>query len=308
MSARCLAGLSALMLVAACGGTAEDAGEKPVERALKADERPSGAMTAWGKKLEIECPRRFDIPARAEGTPVDDLRGLRLGVPGEIAVRFAQCPDGKEADSLYYEGGGLSFRRNEAGLEIRNFASVATGTFPARWRAPDIMNTNLVDQFEKPQAVWHLLMDGMPGQERLFGVWLDQLFPEGARPTTESQLAALKTKYGEPNYTDSRGGLYWLHLPDGKPVPAFDREGLRRCAYSVSASNRSLQWSPDCGLVIAAQVMPAQNPLQAQAVHVAIFDPAKLWDYQENRFAAERDALLARQAGVESDKTTGGTF
>lgn len=295
------------LLLTGCGGGGE-AEAPPVERALKPDERPAGAMTAWGKKLEIDCSRGFDIPARPAGAPVDDLRGLRLGVPGETAIRFAQCPDGEEADSIYEQGSGFGFRRNEAGLKIRTAASVALGAFPERWRAPDIMDPNLADQFEVPRAEWHFLMDGMPGRETLFGMWLDQLFPEGARPTIESQVSALNAKYGPPAYTGQRGEMYWLRLPDGKPIPAFDRQKLARCAASVSASNRSLQWGPDCGLVIAAEVTRSQNPLQAASVHVAIFDPARLWDYQENRFAAERDQLLAQQAGAESGKSQGGTF
>jgi hypothetical protein len=295
------------VLLAACSGGA-DPGSPPAERALERDERPAGAMTAWGKKLEIDCPRRFDIPERADGMPVDDLRGLRLGVPGEVAIRFAQCPDGEEADSIYEETADIGFRRNEGGLDIRTGASVALGTFPERWRGPDIIDADLKDQFETPQSVWHFVMDGMPGRETLYGMWLDQVFPEGARPTIDSQMTALKTKYGEPTLADERGRLFWLHLPDGRPIPAFDRQLINRCSHSIGPTNRSLQWSPDCGLVIAAEVQRSQNPLQAASVHVAVFDPAKLWDYQENRFAAERDALLAQQAGAESENTKGGSF
>lgn len=294
------------LALAACGGSQPT--EAPVERALKQDEGPSGAMTAWGKKLEIDCPSGSDIPRRPDGAPVDDIRGLRLGVTAERAIRFAQCPDGDEVDSVTEEGTLAQYRRDQAGLKIRTSASVATGQHRSRWRNRDVFNEDLSKVLERTTAVWRFQMDGMPGQEKLYAMWLDQPFAEGERPTIESQVAALKAKYGEPNYTDDRGGLFWLHLPDGKPIPQFDRQLLQNCSRSIGATNQSMQWGPDCGLVVAAEVRPSRNPLQAASVHVAIFDPAKLWDYQENRFAAERDALVAQQAGTEAGKAQGGSF
>ena len=95
---------AAALSLAGCGSGGD--GAKPSEtRDLAAGEGPSGAMTYYGKKIEVDCGG-IAIPPRADGGAVDDLRGLRLGVPLDTAVRFAQCPDGKEADSVMLEGDG----------------------------------------------------------------------------------------------------------------------------------------------------------------------------------------------------------
>jgi hypothetical protein len=303
-----LAALGVLTL-AGCGKDPAKA-KPPAERVLPANEAPHGAMTYFGKTLDIDCPRRFDIPARPPGAAVDDVRGLRLGVPYETAIRFAQCRDGKAVDSVFADGTGTSFSRNNGGLTIHESASVATGAFPEKWNyRVNVMDMDLTAKLKDKDALWRMTFDGMPGQERLYAVWLEQPFAQGAQPTLQSQVDALKAKYGPPSLEDTeRHSLYWIHLPDGKPAPAFDRDRLRACASSISASNEALSWGPDCGLVVTATVDPAANPLQARAVKVAMFDPAKLWDYQEHHFETERDALLQTKASSESKAAKGGSF
>lgn len=291
------------IMLSACGGA--DSASKPAEqRKLAADEGPSGAMTYGGEKIEIDCPGDFGIPKRPEGSGVDDIRGLRLGVPGEIAIRYAQCPDGEEADSIYMEDADIGFGRQPLGLKIRTSANVAVGEHGKRLGNVDYMARNPGERLKSTSATWHFVMDGMPGKETLFGMALEQSFPDGSQPTVESQIAALKAKYGTPSL-EERGRMFWLHLPDGKPIPAFERQLLQTCRWSTDAAGRQLRWGPDCGLVIAAEVTSATNPLQARQVQVAAFDPAKLWSYHANRFEAERDALLAAQAGTESKNAKG---
>ena len=64
---------AAALSLAGCGG----GDPKPSEtRDLAAGEGPSGAMTYYGKKIEVDCGGTM-IPPRPEGSAVDDLRGLR---------------------------------------------------------------------------------------------------------------------------------------------------------------------------------------------------------------------------------------
>ncbi|GAA4773190.1 hypothetical protein GCM10023219_20460 [Stakelama sediminis] len=282
----------------------------PTPRDLGKDEKPSGAMDNWGKKIDITCPATFPIPQRPADAPVDDVRGLRLGVSGNTAIRFAQCKDGKVLDSVYAEG-DESFNHNSGGLKIRTMATVATGTLPDYWYRTRFNGDFEQDPSKKlahTDAIWHFLMDGMPGKEKLYGIWLEQPFAKGSQPTVASQAAALKKKYGEPNYTDSNGRAYWLHLPNGQPIPEFNRDLLHRCSRYLSASQQSLSFDPECGLVITASLTPAQNPMLAQSVNVAAADPAALYDYEQNHFEAERDATLASQASQQASNATGGTF
>jgi hypothetical protein len=308
--ARALLLASALTLVSACNNSGGDGiQEPPTERALAANEVRAGALTSGGKKIEIDCPRRIAIPPRPDGAPVDDLRGLRLGVPAETAIRFAQCDNGKERDTILSEDTGSAYRRDQRGLRIRTRATVAVGSHTDR--GPEGMEwfqDDLSTRMASVSHVWHFMMDGMPGRELLYAMWLDQPFADGSRPTVDSQVAALKAKYGEPNYVDNGGGLHWLHRPDGTAIPAFERALLQRCANSANPRHRSASWGPDCGLAISAVVPADRASGLAQAVHVSIINPARLWDYQENRFPAERDQLVATQADAEAGEAKGGEF
>lgn len=312
-AAMVLAAASMLAVLAGCGkkGQGPDGNvlAAPEPRALAADEGPSGAMTYWGEKIDVVCPGSFAIPPRAADAPADDIRGLRLGVTGETAIRFAQCKDGAALDSIYIAD-DAEFRRDARGLKINTMASVSTGALPPRWRGnnANVMDMNPSDRLERTDTTWRFIMDGMPGREKLYAMWLEQPFAKGAEPTVASQWAALKGKYGEPNYTDDRGRAYWLHTPDGKSIPAFNRDLLRSCAYQISASSQQLQWGNDCGLIVTAEVQADQNPLLARIAYVAVFNPSALYDYQTNHFEAERDATLAGQAATQASNATGGDF
>ena len=280
----------------------------PTPRALAADEAPSGAMDYWGKKIDIVCPAAFPILPRAPGDPIDDIRGLRLGVSGETAIRFAQCKDGKPLDTIYQED-DAGFRRETRGLKIRTQATVTAGVFPNRWRSSgDIFDTAVSDRLQRTDAIWHFVMDGMPGHEKLYAMWLEQPFAAGSQPTVESQWAALKTKYGEPDYTDDNGRAYWLHLPDGKPIPAFNRDLIHRCANALAAGFQQFSYSEECGIIVSADIAKAENPLLARSVYVAALDAAGLYRYQANQFEAERDELLAGQAESQAHNAAGGSF
>lgn len=303
-AAGCLA-----LLLAACG---RGGGEvRPAEpRALKQGEGPHGAMSYSGQKIALKCPGRFDMPPLTAGAPADDVRGLRLGVPYDTAVRFAQCPDGKEADSILAEGFGPSFSRDNRGLKIRTSAYVAVGKHPEtpkRDRNP--MDFNPSKGLADVSSVWKFVADGMPGKEMIYAIWRSQPFKEGEQPTIQSQADALTAKYGPPTVSDEDGRrLAWLQSPDGKPMPAFDRGRINICKYAIDPRNESLNWGPDCGRVIVARLEPTQNLQQAREVSVAVFDPAKLWDYQEHRFEAERDAAAGAQAAESSKNAKGGDF
>lgn len=303
--------IGGLLLVAACseGGRSNDsaAAQPAATRDLAADEGPSGAMTYYGQKVEVDCDD-VAIPPRAAGTPVDDVRGLRLGVPLDTAMRFVQCPRGEEADSVMLEGGGPELGRDDAGLKIRSFVRIASGAHKARWSGVDVLNYDPRNRLEQVDSEWSLYADGMPGREKLFAVWLTQPFAKGSEPTIASQRAALQKKYGNPHFIGDRGEMHWLYGGDGKPIPQFDREKLRNCAASISLRGTQMNWRPECGLTVVARVDEAYgNPQLAQAAHVAVFDSARYYDYEVNRFPAERDAQRASEAS-KADANAGGEF
>lgn len=295
--------------VTACGKGGGDA-KPPETRALKAGEGAHGAMSYSGQKIAVKCSSRFDIPAAPKGAPADDVRGLRVGVPYDLAIRYAQCPDGKEADSILAEGFGPSFSRDNRGLKIRTSAYVAVGQHPDKPKYDrNPMDFNPSKGLAEVRSIWKFLADGMPGHEVVYAIWRTQPFKEGEQPTIQSQVEALTAKYGTPTVTDNDGRrLAWLQTPDGKPVPAFNRDLISRCKYAISASNESLNWGPDCGVAIVAELEPTQSLQQARSVSVAVFDPARLWDYQEHRFETERDAAVAASTAESSKNAKGGDF
>jgi len=298
-----------MLLLTACGSGSDEV-KQTEPRALKEGEGRHGSMTYGGKKLDISCPSAFNIPPLPTGAPVDDIKGLRLGVPYDVAVRYAQCPDGNEADSILAEGFGPSFTHDARGLKIRSSAYVAIGTHPEKPR----YNRNPLDfdpskELEQVESIWKFVADGMPGKEVVYGMWREQPFAEGEQPTIQSQVDALVAKYGQPTATDNDGRrLAWLQTPDGKPMPSFDRGLINRCKYSVSADNDNLNYGGDCGRTIVAEIKPDRSLQLARSVAVAVFDPAKLWDYQQNHFETERDAVLAAQTAESARNAKGGDF
>lgn len=306
-NARWSAAISTMLILTACGGGKVREAEK---RPLKDGEARHGAMTNGGDKLEVDCSVRFDIPKRADDSRADDIKGLRLGAGYDTAIRYAQCPDGDEADSVLSEGFGPEFSRDARGLKLRTSASVALGTHPEKpKRVRTYFDREPGDQLADVQSVWQFVFDGMPGKETLYGMWRTQPFKQGEEPTVASQIEALTKKYGAPTTADPDGRkLYWIQLPDGKPVPAFDRDRIRTCSNAIRARSQSFSFSRDCGRTITAEVDPTQSLQQARAVHVAVFDPAKLFDYQNHRFEAERDAIVAAQTAESSKNAKGGDF
>lgn len=297
-------GLS-LLALAACGDKGKEKAAEP--RPLEAGEKVAGAMDFWGRKLDIDCPRKFDVPARPSGARADDIRGLRLGVSYDTAVLYAQCEKGRPLDSVLLTD-SAEFRRQEHGLKIRTMASVANGIFGPRFRQPDVFNEDPGQPLEKTNAVWRFVADGMPGQEKVYAIWLAQPFARGEEPTVESQIAGLKAKYGEPTWVGELGRMAWTAQPDGTPIPEFDRNRLQQCGGAIDPSRPALSYGPDCGVTVVAQVIPSQNPALAAKVETVVFDPAGLWAYQNERFEQERDALLAGQAQAQSKNAEGGKF
>lgn len=299
--------LAIATLMAACG---EKQAKPPEAKALAADEGPHGAMTFGDQKLDIDCPGSFAIPQRGEGEPVDDILGLRPGVSYDTALLYAQCPDGDEADSVMSEGFGPSFSRDNRGLKIRQSATVAVGAFGKQLkRNRNVMEDAPTDHLESVSSVWNFVSDGMPGREIIYGIWRTQPFDADSQPTIASQSQALIAKYGAPSLTDEDGRrLYWLQGTDGKPIPAYDRQRIQQCRYSAEPNNQNIRWGPDCGRMVAARIEPARDMVRAASVSVVVFDPARLFDYQDKHFEQERDALVSASASEAAKDAKGGTF
>ena len=87
-----------------------------------------------------------------------------------------------------------------------------------------------------------------------------------------------------------------------------DRDKIRQCANALRATTQDFGYGEACGRTIVAEIDPTQSLQQARGVSVAVLDPAKLWDYQQNRFEAERDATVAAQTAESSKNAKGGDF
>jgi hypothetical protein len=127
------------------------------------------------------------------------------------------------------------------------------------------------------QSKWYAGTMGVPGQERVINVAREEWFEAGRNPTMTSVEQALLKKYGTPTRKPpSAGGqiyLTWSYDPLGRQItetsPLF-----HRCT-GVADPDGGANFSPDCGLVVTAQVfaMP-DNPELARFFQVGVVDQA----------------------------------
>ncbi len=281
--------LTALLacLLAACGGpgpgtpggASNNAQNKP---------KPTGDATAEQVAEEardgLDCPADIDSPKRADNAPVDDVVGVRPGLTYDEAQNVVLC----SGDLL------VASPPNTRGFNIKTYGAEIRQGFSARFAEPRINKTsqqimkemnddfmarsgNAVREDMKPgQSKWYVSTMGLPGEERVISVAREEWFAEGRNPTMESVADALIKKYGAPTRKQVAPhviNLAWIYDPEGRFVPETSPNAMRCTA--MSSPDGGTSFSPDCGLVIAAQVWPVrENPALAKNFQVGVANQA----------------------------------
>jgi hypothetical protein len=294
---------AALLAVAACSRT------EPPPPAAPAQPVKVAAKPATKSGDELPAPR---CPARVDpslGGP--DIVGFKLGMTREAALNFARCHAPQAV--LSYEGTWIQGLKSY-GIQL------APQVFVARSGDSEPCKFTSFEQMQKcgpDRRVWTheaekitVVSPGVPGRERVMGVWREQQFKPGEMPAAESVLQALTQKYGPPQSTSGTPGqwarLDWLQDPSGASIDE-QRRGRPSCRSISPRAQDAHSWSEACGLTMAAMVMLSrENPLLVKSLHVGMLHQSALFE-TGRRLQDELQAMEARrrQDEVEQSKSSG---
>jgi len=279
--------LVAAALLTACGGEAPNA-PGTVGNNVPNKEKPSGDATAEQVAKEVrdglDCPADIDTKARDAKAPVDDVVGVRPGLTYDEAQNVVLCTH----DLL------VASPPSTSGFNINTYGATIRQGFSARFAEPRVVKSsqdymremnedfmarsgNAVREDMKPgQAKWYVSTMGVPGEERVIAVAREEWFAEGRNPTMQAVAEALIKKYGAPTRKQEAPqviNLAWIYDPQGRFIPETSPNAMR-CTV-MSSPDGGTSFSPDCGLVIGAQVWPVrENPALAKAVQVGVAEQA----------------------------------
>jgi hypothetical protein len=306
--------LGLLMLLAACGGGKPG---QPGGSTAANKPPPSGNATAEEvaeeARADLDCPADIDTAARAADAPVDDVVGVRPGLTFDEATNVVLC-----TGELLVAYPDTSQRFN-----IKTYGATIRQGFAARFAEPRVEKTSqqimkeMQDDFTarsgnaaredmKPgEAKWYVSTMGLPGQERVIAAARREWFAQGRNPTMESVAQALTKKYGAPTRSQIQPHiiiLTWIHDPQGRFVP--ETSPLASQCSAMSSPDGGTNFSPDCGLVVAAQVSPTrENPALARYVEVGVADQARGYQAITETEQALESAEMTRRRQQVNDAT-----
>ena len=256
----------------------------------------------------VKCPARVATPARAAGAPVDDVVGVRPGMSYEEAAHTVLC-----SDELLIVSDSRS-----RGINLQTYGQTIRQGFTARPAEPRVEKSSkqimqemqdaamargsnkVVRDMQPGQTKWYVGTMGVPGGERVINVAREEWFEANRNPVIGTVEQALKDKYGEPTKQQrSNAAVYltWGYDPMGRRITETSRL-YHRCA-GVADPDGGTNYSPDCGLVIAAVVWPLRdNPQLAEFMQVGVIDQAggyQAIEQTEQALQAQDSARQARQ-------------
>jgi hypothetical protein len=309
-------GLSVLVgvLLAGCGGGEPEATAqtKPDEAPAKASNAPaSAAEVAKEARGKLKCPPKLASPARAAGAPVDDVVGVRPGLSYEDAANLVMCSNDLMtvvADTrarFNIPTYGQTVRQGFHGRVAQERVHKTNKDYMREMQdAAMARGTNRVVRDVAPgEAKWYVGTMGMPGAERVTDVAREEWFAEGKQPTVAAVEKALIDKYGPPTerIDPQRQGytlLRWAFDPSGQQIG--ETSPMFQACYVNAYVNTDIGFSPDCGVVVGANVHPLRdNPALAQSMVVVVVNQAEGYASitgTEQALQQQENARRARQA------------
>jgi hypothetical protein len=294
----------AALLASACGGGGGDVPDTPptAEEIAEAEAAPIYFDPALTRP---RCPVRVN----AEQYPAPDLLGVRLGMTRAEAFGVVFCDDRREFN---VETQNTFFNVNTNG-ETLGPQSIKLSDGARRACTPEERMSFIGDTTcrynthvqENITQTINLLTPGLPGQERVMGIWRSQTFTENP-PTFEATVASLVQRFGEPGITNDSGGesasYVWGWDTAGTAMTSANPQ-LQACR-NINSTFRNLSWSPDCGLTVVATVRrSSSNAGLAASYSVGMVNQQVLYqvgEAVEQHFTAQRDA--AQQQELERAK------
>lgn len=303
--------LALAAVLAGCGGKDDKTSGNNVSRSEPAKaptasepaKAPTGnasaAEVAKESRGKLKCPPKLATPARSADAPVDDIVGVRPGLAYDEAAQLVMCShdlmtvvDDKRARfniQTYgqtvrqgFHGRFAKDRVQKTGKEIMQEmqdAAMARGT------------NRLVRDVAPGEAKWFVGAMGTPGAERVTDVSREEWFAEGRQPTVASVEKALTDKYGPPTERlQGDAGLRWAYDTFGRHIT--ESSPLFRACHANAYVNSGVSFSPDCGVVVAARIVPLRdNPAIAESMTVIVVNQAEGYE----RIQATEQALLQQE-------------
>lgn len=301
------------VVIAGCGGGDEDA-DGPAGTAKPAS-APTGNASAEDVAEEtrgkLKCPPKLVTPARVAGAPVDDIVGVRPGLTYDEAAKGVMCShelmivvDDKRARfniPTYgqtvrqgFHGRFAKERVQKTGKEIMEEMQDA---------AMARMNNAVVRDVAPGEAKWYVGTMGAPGAERVTDVAREEWFAAGKQPPVASVEKALTDKYGPPTerldpQRQGYASLRWAYDTFGRLIG--EASPLFRACHVNPWVNSGVNFSPDCGVVVAARIVPLRdNPAIAESMTVVSVNQAEGYERintTEQALLQQENARRAQQA------------
>lgn len=275
--------------------------------------KPSGNATAVQVAKEVRgglrCPPKVAQAARPAGAPIDDIVGVRPGLSYEDALKLVLCTH----DLMVFEPiSSPRIRMETYGQKIRqgfdaHFAKERvekTGEQVLREmrdaRAARTSN-RMVQEILPGESRWFVGAMGMMGKEIVTEVGREEWFAQGRQPPLASIENALIEKYGTPTKRSGFHGhaqdMQWTFDPQGRQIT----EGSRLFSHCLGDPKLGghVNFSPDCGAVIAARIHPLRdNPEIAQSLQITIVNSARGYEL----ISSTEKALLALETARRANQ------
>lgn len=296
-SAICMLVLFVTTLIVGCGEKEEAANETPKTPEQIAEE----------VRDNLDCPAEI-VTKRAEGSPIDDIQGVRPGLTFDEAHNLVLCLDEKYVS----RPGEISYSLNTyvysdkmrkgfiADFKDRGYIHDSDGQ--------EVRDSDGEYKRESVVPIWDVITLGLPNEERVISVRRTEDFYNN-KPTTESTKQALTNKYGKPAAVkvDEYSGeirLYWAYDTFDRPITETSP------LYRECATNFDTSLGKKCGVQIVAVVSAEQeNKNLVRALEISIIDSAKGSDFldQTQRKFDELDAKRRAEELKDAEKNSSST-
>lgn len=317
--------LAAIVMVAgtlsACGGskesgqpagsTAASGGSSAAKPAANSNVSATAEEVAAAARGKVKCPPKIATPGRADGAPVDDVVGVRPGMTFDEAAAVVMCTN----DLM------VVTPDNSRGFRIETYGQALRQGFNARLAEPKIEKTSKqimeemqdaamargsnrrVRDLQPGQSKWYVGTIGLPGQERVLSAAREEWFAEGRNPTVASVEKALRDKYGTPTrFQEASANRYltWAYDPFGRLIT--ETSALFNQCSGQASPDAGVNLSPDCGVVVAAQIGALQaNPELAEYLQASVVDQANGYEALSATEQALQQAENERRAKQVED-------
>lgn len=302
--------LASLLVLSACGGSGEGSAaydENGYDGNGDIDAPAAGSGDA-PKAKKPKCPVKL-----SKDLTGPDIAGFKLGMTFAEAENAIACqmPDGLVTyDNEFFSP--YSLKTGTLRLEKQRITAQTGENKECSYGSYDAMQKCGAGnrQWDFIAEKITLATPGVPGNQKVHGVWRTQNWKEGEMPAKTAVLAALTEKYGPYQLHEGRNANYFGYINEYNWVT--DSAGnilteahpmLNQCANGVNGrGDEGQSWTNGCGLSITAIVRTFRsNPDVVEELSIGMFDQTALYEYGE-QFQNELNEIENKRRSQELEK------